>query len=108
MRLRASAMREKANSDIRPGCASYWLVVITFMRKIIFPIAEYRDSIWHLSPTEVTKASTVRDPGKASQLWALAGAAPKANCQLMECDVSSEMSIIVLSGWPLGDKFTPD
>ena len=40
--------------------------------------------------------ATVRDVGKASQLWALAGSAVGARCQLLECDVSSEASIIVL------------
>lgn len=39
--------------------------------------------------------ATVRDPAKASQLWALAGAAPRAKCTLVECDVSSESSIVV-------------
>ena len=39
--------------------------------------------------------ATVRDPEKASSLWALAGAAPRANCQLLECDVASEASITV-------------
>ena len=38
--------------------------------------------------------ATVRDPAKASQLWTLAGSASRANCQLFECDVSSETSII--------------
>ena len=39
--------------------------------------------------------ATVRNPTKASSLWTLAGAAPKANCHLLECDVSSEASINV-------------
>ncbi len=39
--------------------------------------------------------ATVRDPTKASLLWTLAGAAPRANCHLLECDVASEASIIV-------------
>ena len=39
--------------------------------------------------------ATVRDISNASQLWALAGAAPRANCTLLECDVSSEPSIDV-------------
>ena len=39
--------------------------------------------------------ATVRDPTKASQLWTLAGAAPMANCHLLECDVSLESSIAV-------------
>jgi len=39
--------------------------------------------------------ATVRTTSKASELWALAGAAPRANCQLLECDVSSETSIVV-------------
>ena len=39
--------------------------------------------------------ATVRDPTKASQLWTLAGAAPRANCHLLECDVASEASITV-------------
>lgn len=38
--------------------------------------------------------ATVRDPAKASQLWILAGSAPRANCQLLLCDVSAEASII--------------
>lgn len=39
--------------------------------------------------------ATVRHPERASQLWSLAGAAPRDSCQLLECDVSSEASIIV-------------
>ena len=39
--------------------------------------------------------ATVRDVAKASELWTLAGAAPRANCQLLECDVSSDGSISV-------------
>ena len=39
--------------------------------------------------------ATVRDPAKASQLWTLAGSAPRASCQLMELDVSSEASVLV-------------
>ena len=42
--------------------------------------------------------ATVRDPSKASQLWALAGAATRANCHLLECDITSEASIIVGAG----------
>ena len=38
--------------------------------------------------------ATVRDPAKASQLWILAGSAPRATCQLLLCDVSSEASIV--------------
>ncbi|KAK4690681.1 hypothetical protein P7C71_g6164, partial [Lecanoromycetidae sp. Uapishka_2] len=38
--------------------------------------------------------ATVRDIAKASVLWSLAGAAPRANCQLLEVDVSSETSIV--------------
>lgn len=41
--------------------------------------------------------ATVRDIMKASELWSLAGAAPRANCQLLEVDVSSEASIVVNS-----------
>ena len=40
--------------------------------------------------------ATVRDVGKASQLWALAGSTDRAGCQLLECDIASEASIIVL------------
>ena len=39
--------------------------------------------------------ATVRDVAKASQLWALAGAADRGSCQLFECDVNHEASIIV-------------
>ena len=39
--------------------------------------------------------AVIRDPANASQLWALAGAAPMANCELLECDVADEASIIV-------------
>ena len=39
--------------------------------------------------------ATVRDAAKASQLWALAGAADRGSCQLFECDVDHEASIIV-------------
>ena len=42
--------------------------------------------------------ATVRDPAKASQLWTLAGSAPRANCQLLLCDVSSEASIVASDG----------
>ncbi|KAG6991337.1 hypothetical protein G7Y79_00053g088200 [Physcia stellaris] len=38
--------------------------------------------------------ATVRDAGKASQLWALAGAADRGSCQLFECDVDHEASIV--------------
>ena len=39
--------------------------------------------------------ATIRDPAKASQLWALAGAAERGCCQLLECDVTQESSIVV-------------
>ena len=39
--------------------------------------------------------ATIRDPAKASQLWALAGAAERGSCQLLECDVTQESSIVV-------------
>lgn len=39
--------------------------------------------------------ATVRAVGRASQLWALAGAADRGSCQLFECDVDSEASIVV-------------
>ena len=39
--------------------------------------------------------ATVRDPAKASELWALAAAAPHGACRLLLCDVSSEDSIVV-------------
>ena len=39
--------------------------------------------------------ATVRDVEKASQLWAHAGAADRGSCQLYECDVNSEASIVV-------------
>lgn len=39
--------------------------------------------------------ATVRDPAKASQLWALAGEAGLGACSLLECDVTSETSISV-------------
>ena len=42
--------------------------------------------------------ATVRDPAKASQLWTLAGSAPRASCQLLLCDVSSEASIVASDG----------
>ena len=38
--------------------------------------------------------ASFRDPANASQLWSIAGAAG-GNCQLFECDVSSEGSIVV-------------
>lgn len=38
---------------------------------------------------------TVRDPEKASQLWALAGAAERGSCQLLECNVDYDSSIDV-------------
>lgn len=41
--------------------------------------------------------ATVRDVAKASQLWALAGAADRGSCQLFECDVDHEASITVCS-----------
>ncbi|KAL2046856.1 hypothetical protein N7G274_000874 [Stereocaulon virgatum] len=41
-----------------------------------------------------TVFATVRDHTKASQLWTLSGSAPRMSCQLLECDVSSEDSII--------------
>lgn len=40
--------------------------------------------------------ASFRDPANASQLWTLAGAAG-GNCQLFECDVASEASIVVRS-----------
>lgn len=39
--------------------------------------------------------ATVRNPAKASQLWALAGEAALGACSLLECDVTSETSITV-------------
>ena len=39
--------------------------------------------------------AVIRDPANASQLWALAGSAPMANCELMECDIANEASILV-------------
>lgn len=39
--------------------------------------------------------ATIRDPAKASQLWALAGAADRGSCQLLECDVTEDSSITV-------------
>lgn len=39
--------------------------------------------------------ATVRNPAKASQLWALAGEAGRGACSLLECDVISERSITV-------------
>lgn len=39
--------------------------------------------------------ATVRNVSNASRLWALAGAAPRGRCHLLECDVSSETSINV-------------
>ncbi|KAL9103388.1 MAG: hypothetical protein Q9163_001564 [Psora crenata] len=41
--------------------------------------------------------AAIRDPANASQLWALAGAAPMANCELLQCDVADEASIAHLS-----------
>ena len=38
--------------------------------------------------------ASFRDAAHASQLWTVAGAAG-GNCQLFECDVSSEASIVV-------------
>ncbi len=38
--------------------------------------------------------AVIRDPSTASQLWALAGATP-GQCQLLECDIASEVSIKV-------------
>lgn len=38
--------------------------------------------------------ASVRDPVSASQLWAVAGAAG-GRCRLFECDVASELSIVV-------------
>ncbi|MCJ1301240.1 hypothetical protein MMC08_004039 [Hypocenomyce scalaris] len=38
--------------------------------------------------------ATVRNPAKASQLWALAGEAGRGACSLLECDVTAETSII--------------
>jgi len=39
--------------------------------------------------------ATIRDPAKASQLWALAGSAVGGSCQLFECDVTQDASITV-------------
>lgn len=39
--------------------------------------------------------ASIRDPAKASQLWALAGAAAGGSCQLFECDVTQDASITV-------------
>ena len=39
--------------------------------------------------------ATVRDPQKASELWSLAGEAPRGACRLLLCDVSSDESITV-------------
>ena len=39
--------------------------------------------------------ATVRDPTKASELWALIGGAPLGACRLLLCDVASEPLIDV-------------
>ena len=39
--------------------------------------------------------ATVRDLEKASELWSLAGVAPRGACQLLLCDVQSDNSINV-------------
>ena len=39
--------------------------------------------------------ATVRDPGKASELWTLAGGNSRGTCRLLLCDVQSETSIVV-------------
>ena len=39
--------------------------------------------------------ATVRDPGKASELWSLAGGNSRGACRLLLCDVQSEASIVV-------------
>ena len=46
--------------------------------------------------------ATVRNPAKASQLWALAGEAGRGACSLLECDVTAETSIIVSRKFPGG------
>lgn len=46
--------------------------------------------------------ATVRDPAKASELWALVAMAPRGACRLVLCDVSSDASIVVSdSGVPM-------
>ena len=39
--------------------------------------------------------ATIRDAGKASQLWSLAGGTERGSCQLFECDVTQNSSIEV-------------
>ena len=46
--------------------------------------------------------ATVRDVGRASQLWALAGVANHGVCQLFECNVKSDASISVSHAHSLG------
>ena len=46
--------------------------------------------------------ATVRDPGKASELWSLAGGDFRGACRLLLCDVQSEASIVVSQTCHLG------
>lgn len=45
--------------------------------------------------------ATARSAMNASQLWVLAGAAPREACRLLECDVTEDVSISVCEVYSL-------
>lgn len=72
----------------RPSSSAVWIIVgasrgigLEFVRQLL----ARGDRVY----------AVIRDPASASQLWSLAGSAPMANCELLECDVADEASISV-------------
>ena len=72
----------------RPFSSAVWIIVgasrgigLEFVRQLLIK----GDRVY----------AAIRDPANASQLWSLAGAGT-TNCELLECDVSDESSIMVL------------
>lgn len=84
---RSSASPTLGNTA-RPSSSAVWIIVgasrgigLEFVRQLL----ARGDRVY----------AVIRDPASASQLWSLAGSAPMANCELLECDVADEASILV-------------
>ena len=39
--------------------------------------------------------AVIRDPANASDLWAIAGSSTRGRCELLECDIANEESVVV-------------
>ena len=73
----------------RPSSSAVWIIVgasrgigLEFVRQLLLK----RERVY----------AVIRDPANASQLWSFAGVGIP-NCEMLECDVSDESSIMVLS-----------